>query len=84
VWAALDCPSYFGAYAAEGALPQALLGRMTARLDALPRVGESCVLVGWELGRDGRKLHTGSALFSEERGLLAAALATWITVDRAP
>jgi hypothetical protein len=79
VWAALDCPSYFGFFAGREA-QRALLGRLTARLDARPRVGEACVLAGWSLGQEKRKLHAASALFSEERGLLAIARATWILI----
>jgi hypothetical protein len=82
VWAALDCPSYFGIYAAHGTTPYALLGRLAARVAELPKVGERCVVLGWCTERDGRKHHAGSALYSEERGLLAAARATWITIAK--
>ena len=80
VWAALDCPSYFGIHAKHGLTPNALLGRLAARIDQRPRVGEPCVLVGWCDELDGRKHHVGSALWSEERGLLAVARATWVTL----
>jgi hypothetical protein len=81
VWAALDCPSYFGFFAeGDTPAPRALLGRLTARVDACPVAGERCVLQGWSLGREGRKLHAGSALFSDRRGLLALARATWIQI----
>jgi hypothetical protein len=79
-WAALDCPSWFGFYcfnAFEGAV---LLGRLAARIDALPRVGDRCIAVGWSVGRDGRKIRGGSALYSEEGALLAIAQATWIAL----
>lgn len=80
VWAALDCPSWFGIgcfHAWEG---RPLLGRLTAAIHDRPRAGERCVCVGWKLGIDGRKHHVGSAVFSEDGALRAIAKATWITV----
>jgi hypothetical protein len=76
VWAAIDCP---GAYAV-GAVGrgEAVLGRMAARVDRVPDVGERCVVVSWPLGEDGRKLYAGTALFAEDGELLAIARQTWI------
>jgi hypothetical protein len=76
VWAAIDCP---GAYAvgAEGR-GDIVLGRMTARVDRVPEADEGCVVMSWPLGEDGRKLHAGTALFSESGELLAVARQTWI------
>ena len=76
VWAAIDCP---GAYAvgAEGR-GDIVLGRMTARVERVPDVGEGCVVASWPLGEDGRKLHAGTALFSAGGELLAIARQTWI------
>lgn len=81
VWAAIDCP---GAYAvgAEGR-GEVVLGRMTARVERLPRLGERCVVGAWPLGEDGRKLYAGTALFAEDGELLAAARQVWIE-PRAP
>lgn len=76
VWAALDCP---GAYALEWAgRSEMLLGRLRGRVDRLPEPGEQCVVVGWPLGRNGRKGYAGTALFSRGGELLACARATWI------
>jgi hypothetical protein len=76
VWAAIDCP---GAYAvgAEGR-GDIVLGRMTARIERMPRCGERCVVVAWPLGEDGRKLHAGTALFAGDGALLALAKQVWI------
>jgi hypothetical protein len=76
VWAAVDCP---GAYAvgAEGR-GEIVLGRMTARIDRVPDVGEECVATAWPVGEDGRKLYAGTALFSSVGELLALARQTWI------
>jgi hypothetical protein len=78
VWAALDCP---GGWSAGIAGRPMVLGTMTARVLALPEVGEPHVVLAWQRGADGRKHHSGSALFSPGGELLARAEATWIAVD---
>jgi hypothetical protein len=76
VWAALDCP---GAYAVEfGQRGNPVLGRLTARVEHLPHPGERCVVIGWPLGEEGRKLYAGTAVFGEDGRLLGSARATWI------
>jgi hypothetical protein len=84
VWAALDCPG--GVAAVEAAAVPAgtpvLLGQMTARLGARPRIGTEYRMVAWLLGRDGRKLTAGSALLGPDGEVLAAARALWVTVTR--
>lgn len=76
VWAAIDCP---GAYAV-GAVGRGdiVLGRMTARVDRLPAVGEQCVVASWPLGEDGRKLYAGTAVYTADGELLARARQVWI------
>lgn len=76
VWAALDCPGYFGI---AGTGEFALLGRMTGRVDHRPRAGERCTAMGWAIERDGRKLHAGSALFDSEGRLCGLSRQVWIT-----
>jgi hypothetical protein len=84
VWAALDCPG--GVAAVEAAAVPAgtpvLLGQMTARLGARPRIGTEYRVVAWLLGRDGRKLTAGSALLGPDGEVLAAARAIWVAVAR--
>jgi hypothetical protein len=76
VWAAIDCP---GAYAVgEAGRGEPVLGRMTARVVRLPDEEESCVVVGWPLGAEGRKLHAGTALYGRHGTLLALARQVWI------
>ncbi|MFO7572334.1 MAG: hypothetical protein R6W48_07020 [Gaiellaceae bacterium] len=76
VWAAIDCP---GAYAVGAAgRGEIVLGRMTARIERVPEIGERCVVAAWPLGEEGRKLFAGTALFSERGELLAAARQIWI------
>ncbi|HYN30497.1 MAG TPA: hypothetical protein VES95_11635 [Dermatophilaceae bacterium] len=80
VWAALDCP---GGWSAGIAGRPMVLGTMTARVLAPPVVGEPHVVLAWRRGSEGRKHHSGSALFSPGGELLARAEATWIAVDPA-
>src|SRR5262245_47169711 len=75
LWAVLDCP---GAFACEiPAKTPMMLGEMAAMLTGDIQVGERCVVVGWEISREGRKHHTGTALYSESGECRGLARATW-------
>lgn len=82
IWAALDCP---GAYAfpepPSGAL---LLGELAVSILGDVSVGEKCVLIGWEISREGRKHYTGTALFDESGSCCAVGYATWFEVPTEP
>jgi hypothetical protein len=69
VWAALDCPSFPPARILAG-VPH-VLGRLSVELIAPVPATEPAVVVGWELGNEGRKLHSASAVLSPEGELLA-------------
>ncbi|WP_179472971.1 hypothetical protein [Mycolicibacterium vinylchloridicum] len=77
VWAALDCP---GGWAAFNRIPGgvAVLARMTARIDRVPRIGEQCVVVATSDWHDGRDIGARSALYTADGEPLAAARAVWI------
>jgi hypothetical protein len=76
IWASIDCP---GAYAAgDPGRGEVVLGRMTARVDRLPEHGEPCVVAGWPLGEEGRKLFAGTALYGRDGAPLAVARQVWI------
>lgn len=78
IWAALDCP---GAYAfpepENGAI---LLGELAVSINGPVLSGERCVLIGWEISRQGRKHFTGTALFGESGSCRAVGYATWFEV----
>jgi hypothetical protein len=80
VWAALDCPSGHAVMLTDEPVVAAL-GRLSARIDAPLRAGGNYVAIGWPIERDGRKLHSGSAIFSAGGELLAAARAVWIELQ---
>lgn len=75
VWAALDCPGYFGLQRPD---IFALLGRMTSHITQLPACGQRHTVIGWPLGSEGRKHYAGTAIFDETGRVLAKASAIWI------
>ena len=78
-WGALDCA---GAWAADFGERLLVLGRMTARVRRLPRVGRVHVVVGQVRGRDGRKTFAATSIFDEYGDQLGSSEQTWISVQR--
>lgn len=74
VWAALDCPSYFGIVPS----PSAVLARLTVQIDRVPELGEPLIAMGWPVRSEGRKHHSGSALVTTDAEIIACAKALWI------
>ena len=79
LWGTLDCPGAWAAQDPDDIRP-ALTGRMTAKVFDRPRVGERCAVVGWRIGAEGRKLYSGTALYTESGRLCALAHCTWIVL----
>jgi hypothetical protein len=77
-WAALDC---VGGWAGDLAERLMVLGRMTARVEALPVVGEPYVVVGGARGSEGRRTNTASTLYDAGGRALAVAEHVWFAVD---
>jgi hypothetical protein len=79
-WAALDC---VGGWAGDLEERLMVLARMTARVDALPVIGEEHVVVG--LGREtvGRKTFTASTLYDSDGRVVARAEHVWVAVNPA-
>jgi hypothetical protein len=78
MWAALDCPSWFGLLEFEPGATFGLLGELTARVLRRPQLNERCVVIGWSQGREGRKLHGSAAVYSSNGELLGHSVAVWI------
>jgi hypothetical protein len=76
VCTALDCPGQF-AWLAEGA-QTGMLGRLTARIERPLRAGEPYRVIGWTMGREGRKYNAGTAIYDRTGLLHAYAKAIWI------
>jgi hypothetical protein len=81
MWSLLDCP---GAWAVERHQEETgvVLGRMATRVLAPFPVGGHGVAVGWPLGREGRKLYSGTALFGPGGRLHGLARQIWIVLAR--
>ena len=79
-WAALDC---VGGWAGDLTERLMVLAGMTARVDALPVVGEEHVLVGQHRGSEGRKTFTASTLHDRDGRVVAVAEHVWVAVDPA-
>ncbi|MGH3498508.1 MAG: hypothetical protein ACRDP1_13690 [Nocardioidaceae bacterium] len=80
VWAALDCP---GGWTADLEGRPLVLGRMTACVDARPRVDELHVVTGSLLGAEGRKTFSASAVHDSDGRVVGRAAHTWIEIDPA-
>ena len=79
-WAALDCPGGWAAISFGRVDRPAVLGRMAARLPERIKAQSAHIVVGWLEGISGRKLATGSALYSRDGVLQASSRQTWITL----
>jgi hypothetical protein len=77
-WAALDCP---GGWSEDLEGRPSVLGRITARVDALPVIGEPHVVVGRRLGTEGRKTFTASTLYDTDGRVVATAEHVWIQIN---
>ncbi len=78
VWAALDCPGYFGLQRPGLA---AVLGTLHAVILDPVWAGEEHIVIGWRGPVQGRKHHAGSAIFTAEGKLVAKADALWIELQ---
>jgi hypothetical protein len=81
VWAALDCTS---GWSSDLVGRPKVLGRITAAVDAVPRIGEPCVVVGRHLRDDGRKTFTASTAYDSDGRVLGRAEALWIALRTGP
>jgi len=81
MWAALDCPSWFGFGAFNSDHGAILLGELSARVLRRPEAGQTGIAYGWAIERDGRKIHTASLLTAADGEPLAEARATWIELQ---
>ncbi len=76
VWAALDCPSFFGLRVPYDKL--FLLAEMSASLEHPVPGGVALVVYGWGRNIEGRKHYAGSAVATADGTVLAHAQHLWI------
>lgn len=79
VWAALDCPTFFGA-SLRGSPKQSVLGRMTATIHKPIRASNTYTVTGWPIDRNGRRTVGGAAVFDADGELCAASKGMWIEI----
>lgn len=77
VWAALDCPSA-QPVAPDGG-PAFVLGTFVAQVERPVELGVDHLLIAWELGRDGRKAYSASAIIGPH-GVCGRARAVWVSI----
>lgn len=77
LWAALDCPGAWTTLQGDAVI---VLGRIAAHVSAVPRVGDTCVVMGRLVGVDGRKSFTATTVHGADGAVLAQAVATWIRI----
>ena len=58
----------------------AVLGRMTTKINALPRVGQQCFFMGRPIERVGRRIEIAGTLNDEEGGILAMSRLTFVVL----
>ncbi|NLV16614.1 MAG: hypothetical protein GXY50_05345 [Syntrophomonadaceae bacterium] len=80
IWAALDCPGAWAVFA--GRTRAIVLGKLAVQIMSRMKAHEPCIVLGWQIGEEGRKLMCGTALFSETGELYARARATWIELKK--
>lgn len=77
VWAALDCP---GAWAVMPPSEVIVLGRFAVKIVANILIDKKYIVTGWGIAREGRKIFTGTAIFTEDGDLCAYGKGTWIVL----
>jgi hypothetical protein len=78
VWAALDCPSGLAWIRHKDDIGPSVLAKMVTVVHRLPAPGERLVVGGWPIAQDGRRLRSGSVIWSDDGDVLAACEALWI------
>lgn len=78
VWAALDCPAGIAWSHRLGMMTPMMTARIQLAIHRAPTVGEPCIVIGWPIAQEGRKLHAGTALFDADGALLARSKQLWL------
>jgi hypothetical protein len=84
VWAALDCPSFWGIVQSLPAMPNVVTIRLAGTVLRPVRTEEPHVVLGWPIEHRGRRMIGGSAILGPDGDLLAASRVTWLEVRDLP
>jgi hypothetical protein len=79
IWAALDCPGAWTIVHEKARF--IVLGRLVGEILGKIRCDEKCIVIGWKLSDEGRKVYTGTAVYSSNGQLYAKGRATWIEIQ---
>lgn len=79
-WAALDCPGAYAVHETKDSMK--VLGRLTAKIEKPIMKGEQLIVTGWDLGSEGRKFYSGTAIYEEDGTPKAYAQAIWIEISK--
>jgi len=83
-WAAMEC-TVIQAMEHSGLMqPEELviLGRMTAKVQVRPRVGRPYFIMGWPVGREGRKITVAGTMHDETGGSLVMSQLVFISLNK--
>ena len=80
MWAALDCP---GGWSVGIEARPYVLGRLAARVEGTPALGDGCVVMGRTVSNEGRKATVLSTVYSPQGTVLARGRAVWIALTAA-
>lgn len=83
VWSVLDCPSGQAAMLAPE-VGVTVLGRLTGMFAEPLEAGPTYVAIGWPIGREGRKVHSATAILDPAGEPVAVARAVWIELRQQP
>jgi hypothetical protein len=80
LWAALDCSAIWGhiLHGGAGADDRAVSGRLALHQHASVPGDALSIVVGWPIGREGRKIFAGAGIFSESGQLLVESRQTLV------
>lgn len=81
ICSALDCPGAWALIDRYGIEGPVVLGRMTYRFERPIRSDERYVVMGWAIGREGRKTFCGTGVYDADGQVCAVAGATWIQLS---
>jgi hypothetical protein len=84
VWAALDCPSFWGIVQGLHGMPNVVTIRLAGAVHGPVRAGDPHVVLGWPIEHRRRRMIGGSAIFGPDGDLLAASRVTWLEVRELP
>lgn len=80
IWSALDCPGVWSIIRDTGVIMH--LGRLTASVDEDLTADMPCTVIGWPMGRDGRKAFAGTAIYDSEGRVRGRAKSVWIDIGK--